>query len=84
MDSMLRDVTIYGTAARASATLKRAIWPARRAPPTNTSMPGSAATSGPVVGCSWIGFDQPRNLGNGETGGASALPIWIGYMAEAR
>jgi penicillin-binding protein 1A len=34
------------------------------------------------VGIAWIGFDQPRTLGPGETGGASALPIWIGYMGK--
>jgi penicillin-binding protein 1A len=34
------------------------------------------------VGIAWIGFDQPRTLGAGETGGASALPIWIGYMSK--
>jgi penicillin-binding protein 1A len=30
-----------------------------------------------------MGFDQPRNLGNRETGGGLALPIWIGYMQKA-
>jgi penicillin-binding protein 1A len=44
MDMMLRDVTIYGTAAKASvASSSGRIWPARRARLTNTSMPGSAA-----------------------------------------
>jgi penicillin-binding protein 1A len=36
-----------------------------------------------LVGIAWIGFDQPRNLGNKETGGGLALPIWIGYMQKA-
>jgi penicillin-binding protein 1A len=36
-----------------------------------------------VVGVAWIGFDQPKRLGNGETGGSAALPIWIGYMETA-
>ncbi|HEY0845449.1 MAG TPA: penicillin-binding protein, partial [Noviherbaspirillum sp.] len=31
----------------------------------------------------WIGFDQPKNLGNKETGGGLALPIWISYMQKA-
>ena len=31
----------------------------------------------------WIGYDQPKNLGNKETGGGLALPIWIGYMSKA-
>ena len=35
------------------------------------------------VVCSWIGFDQPRTLGKGESGGSAALPTWIGYMAVA-
>jgi len=30
-----------------------------------------------------MGFDQPRNLGNRETGGGLALPIWINYMQNA-
>ncbi len=34
------------------------------------------------VGIAWIGFDQPRGLGANETGGTSALPIWIGYMSK--
>jgi penicillin-binding protein 1A len=27
----------------------------------------------------YIGYDQPRSMGNGETGGRAALPIWIAY-----
>ena len=36
-----------------------------------------------LVGIAWIGFDQPRNMGPNETGGTTALPIWIGYMAKS-
>jgi penicillin-binding protein 1A len=36
-----------------------------------------------VVGIAWIGFDQPKKLGNGETGGSAALPMWIGFMEKA-
>jgi penicillin-binding protein 1A len=28
----------------------------------------------------WIGFDERKVLGKGETGGAAALPIWIDFM----
>ena len=31
----------------------------------------------------WIGFDQPRKLGNNETGSVAALPIWMNYAAKA-
>ena len=30
-----------------------------------------------------MGFDQPKKLGSGETGGRASLPIWIGYMKQA-
>ena len=36
-----------------------------------------------VVAVAWIGFDQPKKLGSGETGGAAALPMWITYMRKA-
>ena len=35
------------------------------------------------VGVAWVGYDQPRSLGSGETGGGTALPIWMRYMSEA-
>ncbi len=35
-----------------------------------------------VVGV-WVGYDQRRSLGRGETGGEAALPIWIDFLAEA-
>jgi penicillin-binding protein 1A len=83
MDNMLRDVTIYGTAARASVTLKRQDL-AGKTGTTNEYMDawfcGYQMT---VVGCAWLGFDQPRTLGAKETGGSAALPIWIGYMGRA-
>ena len=30
-----------------------------------------------------MGFDNPRNLGDRETGGGLSLPIWIDYMKVA-
>ena len=35
-----------------------------------------------MVGIAWIGFDQPRSLGNVETGGVAALPIWMSFMGK--
>jgi penicillin-binding protein 1A len=31
----------------------------------------------------WVGFDTPSSLGNNETGGTVAAPIWRDYMATA-
>src|SRR5262249_2186401 len=31
----------------------------------------------------WVGFDEKRPLGSGETGGKVAAPIWTDFMKEA-
>lgn len=36
-----------------------------------------------VVTTAWIGFDQPVSLGRAETGGRTALPVWIEFMRTA-
>ena len=43
---------------------------------------GAAGSAG-LVAVAWIGFDQPQSLGDRESGGGLALPIWIDYMAQA-
>lgn len=30
----------------------------------------------------WVGFDQERSLGRGETGSRAASPIWLGFMQK--
>jgi penicillin-binding protein 1A len=83
MDSMLRDVVRAGTAAKAGQILKRTDL-AGKTGTTNDSIDAWFAGYQPhLVGIAWIGYDQPRNLGNKETGGGLALPIWIGYMQKA-
>jgi penicillin-binding protein 1A len=83
MDSMLRDVARYGTAAKAQQALKRPDI-AGKTGTTNDSIDAWFAGYTPhMVGIAWIGYDQPRNLGNKETGGGLALPIWVGFMQKA-
>jgi penicillin-binding protein 1A len=83
MDSMLRDVARSGTAAKAQQVLKRPDL-AGKTGTTNDSIDAWFAGYQPhLVGIAWIGYDQPRNLGNKETGGGLALPIWIGFMQKA-
>ena len=83
MDSLLRDVTIYGTAARASATLKRKDLAGKTGTTNEHVDAWFCGYQQTLTGCAWMGFDQPKDLGKGETGGAAALPIWINYMAKA-
>ena len=83
MDSMLRGVTQYGTAARVSVTLKRHDLAGKTGTTNEHVDAWFCGYQQTVVGCSWIGYDQPKNMGRGETGGSAALPIWIGYMTKA-
>jgi len=81
IDSMLRDVVRYGTATRALVLNRPDI--AGKTGTTNDSMDAwFAGYQAHLVGIAWIGYDQPKNLGNRETGGGLALPIWIGYMQK--
>ncbi|MDP2810523.1 MAG: penicillin-binding protein 1A [Rhodocyclaceae bacterium] len=83
MDSMMHDVVRRGTATRAAAVLKRGDL-AGKTGTTNDYIDAWFCGYQPtVVGIAWIGFDQPRRMGNGETGGAAALPIWINFMEHA-
>jgi penicillin-binding protein 1A len=83
MDSMLRDVTIYGTAAKASVQLKRHDLAGKTGTTNDYLDAWFCGYQTTVAGCAWIGFDQPKRMGSGETGGSAALPIWIGYMQTA-
>jgi penicillin-binding protein 1A len=83
MTSLLQEVTRSGTAARAQATLKRPDLYGKTGT-TNDSMDAWFAGWQPnLVAVAWVGYDTPRKLGDRETGGGLALPIWIDYMAYA-
>lgn len=79
MDNMLRDVIRHGTAFKAM-TLKRTDL-AGKTGTTNDAMDAWFAGYQPnLVAIAWMGYDQPKSLGDRETGGGLALPIWINYM----
>jgi penicillin-binding protein 1A len=82
MDSMLRDVARYGTAARATS-LRRSDVAGKTGTTNDTHDAWFAGYGGGLVAVAWMGFDQPRPLGERETGGGLALPIWLSYMSVA-
>lgn len=83
MDSMLQEVTKSGTAASARAKLGRNDL-AGKTGTTNDSHDAWFAGYNPkVAAVAWIGFDKPASLGDRETGGGLALPMWISYMSTA-
>ncbi|MBL8447101.1 MAG: penicillin-binding protein 1A [Zoogloeaceae bacterium] len=82
MTSMMEDVVRRGTATRALALNRGDL--AGKTGTTNDYLDAWFCGFNPeMVGVAWIGFDQPRNMGKGETGGAAALPIWVNYMRIA-
>ncbi|MES2959842.1 MAG: penicillin-binding protein 1A [Pseudomonadota bacterium] len=83
MTSLLQEVTRSGTAARAQGTLKRPDIYGKTGT-TNDSMDAwFAGWQSSVVAVVWIGYDNPKKLGDRETGGGLALPVWIEYMMQA-
>ncbi|MCV2350033.1 penicillin-binding protein 1A [Paucibacter sp. Y2R2-4] len=83
MSSLLQEVTRSGTAAKAQAQLKRPDIYGKTGT-TNDSMDAwFAGYQQEVVAVVWIGYDQPKKLGDRETGGGLSLPVWIEYMSYA-
>lgn len=81
MVNMMQDVVKHGTAIRAMSLGRQDL--AGKTGTTSDSIDAWFCGFQPtVVGIAWMGFDQPRSLGDKETGGGAALPIWMGYMEK--
>jgi len=81
MVSMLQDVVKHGTGIHAMQLGRQDL--AGKTGTTNDSIDAWFCGFQPtVVGIAWMGYDQPRSLGDRETGGGVALPIWMGYMGK--
>jgi penicillin-binding protein 1A len=81
MVSMLQDVVRHGTGNRAMQLGRQDL--AGKTGTTNDSIDAWFCGFQPtVVGIAWMGYDQPRSLGDRETGGGAALPIWMSYMGK--
>jgi penicillin-binding protein 1A len=81
MVNMLQDVVKHGTGMRAMQLGRKDL--AGKTGTTNDSIDAWFCGFHPtLVGIAWIGYDQPRSLGDRETGGGAALPIWMDYMAK--
>ncbi|MDH5324078.1 MAG: penicillin-binding protein 1A [Gammaproteobacteria bacterium] len=82
MTSVMRDVIQRGTGIRAKSLERNDI--AGKTGTTNDQRDAWFSGFSPdVVATAWVGFDTPKPLGDRETGGKAALPMWIHYMEEA-
>lgn len=79
--SMLESVVDHGTAQRAKSLGRRI------AGKTGTSNEAKdtwfAGFSPEIAAVTWVGYDDNKPLGPGETGGQTALPAWIQVMDAA-
>ncbi|MCG6899377.1 MAG: penicillin-binding protein 1A [Gammaproteobacteria bacterium] len=82
MTSMMQDVIQRGTGRKARVLGRTDL--AGKTGTTNDQKDGwFSGFNQSLVATAWVGFDKLEPLGRGETGGRSALPMWIDYMAVA-
>lgn len=82
LTSMLRDVVRRGTG-RKAMTLGRSDLAGKTGTTNDQRDAWFCGFNADLVTTVWVGFDKVRPLGNGETGGRAALPMWIEYMKTA-
>ena len=80
--SMLRDVIREGTG-KAALELGRKDLAGKTGTTNEYRDAWFSGFNTDLIATAWLGFDQPRPLGRGETGGRAALPIWMDYMRVA-
>ena len=81
MVSLLQGVVQHGTAI-AARKLNHPV--AGKTGTTNDATDAWFIGFSPSLTCGvWVGFDEKKSLGDDETGGHAALPIWIDFMRVA-
>jgi penicillin-binding protein 1A len=83
MGSMLREVTVSGTAAAAPRALGRQDLAGKTGTSSEAFDGWFAGFSGATTAVAWMGYDEPKSLGGREFGATLALPIWIDFMRVA-
>ncbi|KGX44742.1 penicillin binding transpeptidase domain protein [Burkholderia pseudomallei MSHR3709] len=82
MNSLLQSVAQRGTGAR-SNVLKRTDLAGKTGTTNDSRDAWFGGYQHTLAAIAWIGYDSPRSLGDRETGGGLALPVWIDYMGPA-
>jgi penicillin-binding protein 1A len=83
MNSLLADVTRTGTAARASVALGRSDTMGKTGTTSDAVDAWFAGYHPSLAAVAWVGHSTPKSLGERESGGRLALPIWMDFMASA-
>lgn len=82
INSMMRDVIRFGTGRRALVIGRKDL--AGKTGTTNDQRDAwFTGFNADLATIAWVGFDNPRPLGEKETGARAALPMWVDYMRDA-
>ena len=82
MTSLLQSVAQRGTGAKSNELGRKDL--GGKTGTTNDSRDAwFAGFQHTLAAIAWIGYDAPRSLGDRETGGGVALPVWMDYMRQA-
>ncbi|MFM0058233.1 penicillin-binding protein 1A [Paraburkholderia phytofirmans] len=82
MNSLLQSVAQRGTGAKTNV-LKRTDLAGKTGTTNDSRDAWFAGYQHTLTAIAWIGYDNPRSLGDKETGGGLALPVWVEYMGRA-
>ncbi len=83
MERLLQEVARSGTAARAQRDLKRTDLYGKTGTTNDSIDTWFNGFQPTLVAIVWMGYDNPRSLGDRETGGSLSLPVWINFMETA-
>ena len=83
MNSILKDVAKYGTGARAYRELHRDDIAGKTGTANEAKDVWFNGYTPDLVTSVWVGYDQPKTLGNHAFGANIPLPIWIDFMKVA-
>ncbi len=83
MSRLLQEITRSGTAARAQRDLKRVDLYGKTGTTNDSIDTWFAGYQPTLTAVVWMGYDNPRSLGDRETGGGLSLPVWISFMEAA-
>jgi len=83
MERLLQEVARSGTGARAQRDLKRPDLYGKTGTTNDQIDTWFNGFQPTLVAIVWMGYDNPRSLGDRETGSSLSLPVWINFMESA-
>ena len=78
INDILKEATVRGTAKKVS-DLGRNDFAGKTGTTNNAESTWFTGYNKDIVTSVWVGFDQPKSLGDREFGSSIALPIWLDY-----